>query len=171
MSDTNPFGGKNSKSLYVPMSETEQEALERMIESEDLELEIKEWGKISNPKITFGDLRIAIPIKITFNAPEIWIPVHHFDLSLQFKEGPTIFSSRESVTYGGQPILVGAGTHIDMVWDIAIEKMDPKWVKQLVPGAVGLTTRVGNMHLTNKEQKLYNQVRAGEKRIRELSKK
>lgn len=44
MSDRNALGGKNKNSLYVPMSETEQEFVNRLIESGDLQVKVHGWG-------------------------------------------------------------------------------------------------------------------------------
>jgi len=167
MSDKNVFGGGNANSLYMPMSETEQEVLERLVAQNDLEIHVVDWGVINNLKVTFGDLRVSIPIKITFNAPEVHIPVYYFDLQLRRTDGFVIFQKRYDVQYGGRPVMIGAGQTIEMIWDIAIQDMDPNFVKTVKPGAVGLTTRVGNLDLKGKVQETYDNMRDVEKKIRE----
>lgn len=139
--DKNAFGGGNPNGLYVPMSEVEQEAVSRLVSAKDLRVIIVGWGHHDSPSITFGDARVQIQFRTTFNKPEIPMGVRHFDLELHTHSGELIFKSRESVVYGGQPLLVGAGLSLDMVWDIQIKAMDPALVKRLVPSAIGLTSR------------------------------
>ena len=67
--------------------------------------------------------------------------------------------------------MLGAGVFVPMAWDIAIHKMSPKLVKEIKPGAIGLTTREGNRHLTEKEQAILQGVHEGEKKVREENKR
>lgn len=177
MNDRNPFGGKNPLSLYVPMSEIEQEFIDRLKSSGDLQVKIHGWGFIPNPSITFGDLQVVIPIDITFDAPESPIPVHSFDLELCTITGLTLFRETQSALYDGQPLLIGAGTHIAMMWHIALKAIDPKILKAYMPGTVGLTSRtfdkdtgaittLGNMKLDTAAQRLLQEVREAEDKIR-----
>jgi hypothetical protein len=170
--DKNIFGGGNPLSLYTPMTEIEQEVLDRLRESEDLEVIVKGWGEIESPKIRFGDLRLSIPINITFNAPTVHVPVYYFDLILKMRgeEGPILFQKREDAVYDGKPLMVGAGTNLQMTWDIAIQQIDPKFVKMIVPGARGLTTREGNRKLDSSKKNILNNLRKEEEKIRNYSK-
>jgi hypothetical protein len=65
-----------------------------------------------------------------------------------------------------------------MMWDIAVNAMDPAVVKQIKPGATGLTSRwvdkdtglvseIGNTHLSAKDRALLLQLRQGERIARE----
>ena len=141
MNDRNPFGGKNPLSLYVPMSETEQEFIDRLKSSGDLLVKIHGWGFIPNPTITAGDLQVVIPIELTFSAPEDPIPVHSFDLELCTVTGLSLFRETQSTVYDGQPLFIGAGTYIAMMWHIALKAIDPRVIKAYMPGTVGLTSR------------------------------
>jgi hypothetical protein len=182
MAEKNTFGGGNPRSLYTPMSETEQEVLERLVETRDLIVKIVGWGILPHPKATQGDLRVAIPIQITFDAPEVPIPVFNFDLELWSRTyGVLLFKERYSTVYNGQPLFVGSGTHLSMIWDIAIQRMDPKMVKMMKPGAIGLTSRwtdkdtgdmtlLGNSQLTSEQKRKLLEVRAGEAFVRKLNK-
>lgn len=166
---SNMFGGKNENSLYVPMSETEQEVLER-IKDLDLELRIVGWGLIANPRIRFGDLRIQIPINITFDRPEIHIPIYSLILELGVKEGVLLFKKEYPTLVGGEPIMVGSGFNLNMVWDIAIKEIDKDLIKRIKPKHVGLTNRLDNWKLDSTGQQIYQTLREQEKVLDEMAK-
>jgi len=177
MGDKNTFGGGNANSLYVPMSDVEQEVLARLVEGHDLHVVIVGWGVVHRPKITFGDLRVTVPIQITFDRPAIPILVNEFTLELRTGEGLLLFRETQSAMYGGQPLAVGAGTALSMIWDIAIQSMDPKLVRAIKPGATGLTSRLqdkdtgqmtttGNMKLSRKQRRILEGLRRGEATVR-----
>lgn len=158
--DKNVFGGGNPLGLYVPMSELEQESINRLVESKNLRVIIKGWGHHDCPEVTHGDARVQIKFRATFDKPEIPIPLQYLDLELRTASGELLFTDRQSVVYGGQPLFVGAGMFFDMVWDIQIKSIDPAMVKRIVPGATGLTSRLldkdtkdfttfGNMQMTD----------------------
>lgn len=153
---SNIFGGANENSLYVPMSDLEQEAVSRIVEDHGLEVRIRGWGK-STPIVVHGDLRISLFIDMSFSAPEFPTPVHYFELELWTKTGiklfPVMGADKQSVMYGGNPLYVSAGVKIQLAWDISMHSMSPELVKKIVPGATGLTSRVidkttGNLTLT-----------------------
>jgi hypothetical protein len=182
MTDKNIFGGGNPTSLYTPMSEDEQEVLSRLVAARDLHVHIVGWGIVNSPAVTFGDLRLDIPIQITFTSPAIPMLVDFFDLELRTGSGILLFKERQSTRYGGSPLAVGAGTAVSMVWHIAIRRMDPMLVKALKPGALGLTSRwidkdtkeetlLGNTSMTLKEQRVLRRLREGEARVRASGKK
>lgn len=173
MMDKNPFGGLKG-SLYTPMSEDEQEVLDRLIAARDLDVFVKGWGHIKGVQAAkAGDLRIALPLTLDFDRPEVPVPVHFFDLELRTGSGILLFKERQSTIYDHKPLMVGAGTSLQMVWDIAIKHMDPKLVKMLKPGALGLTSRwidrdtgditmLGNTRMAAKEKALLRKLRRGE---------
>lgn len=174
MSDKNIFGGGNRYGLYTPMSDVEQEVLDRLVESGDLMLEVVGWGRIEHlPDIRFGDLRIQIPFKMVFTKPDYPVPVHHFDLRLKTRSGLVLHEERMPALYDGKPIEVFAGLELHMVWDIAIQHMDPKVVKAIKPAAYGLTsanldrdtkspTLFGNRKLGDKEKEMLYRLREQE---------
>lgn len=175
--DQNAFGGKNPNGLYVPMSETEQELVSRLVESGDLTVRVHGWGVVPNPKVVLGDLQVVIPLTLKFDRPEIPIPVHYFDLELLTGSGISLYREKQPCEYGGQPLAVGSGTVIQMVWHVGIRAMDPKLVKLLMPGKVGLTSRrfdrdtgdltlTGNMSLDATQKKLIEVVAKGEANVR-----
>ena len=182
MSDEkNMFGGGNANSVYIPMSDVEQEALLRLKESEDLVITIVGWGYIQNPEITFGDKRLSVHIDITFNAPDIPMNVHYFDMELK-KGNLVLFRERHRTYYNHQPIKVGSGTNLNMIWDIAIARIDPKLVKVLVPHARGLTSRLtdkdtgelslfGNMKLDSIQKQVAVKLKEGEQKVRAVDRK
>jgi len=68
-----------------------------------------------------------------------------------------------------------------MIWDIAIQRMDPKLVKMMKPGTLGLTSRwtdkdtggltlFGNSKLTSVQKQKLLRVRAGEALVRQINK-
>lgn len=173
--DKNPFGGKNPNSLYVPMSETEQEFIARLIEEEAFTVKVHGWGVVPNPSVTLGDLQVVIPLTLKFDRPEVPIPVKSFDLELQ-AHGMTMFREHQTTEYNGLPLYVGSGTIIQMVWHIGIKAIDPNVIKALRPGVRGLTSRqfdkdtgdltlTGNMKLNEEKKKLLTLVRQGEAAI------
>lgn len=170
MSDKNIFGGGNPNSLYTPMSEDEQEALQRLIDNDDLVIEILEWGTIEKiGKITLGDLKLQMESFVQFSAPSVHIPVSYFDLVLRTRSGILLHKERQPII--GGPVMIGAGVGFVMVWDIAIQKIDPALVKMIKPGARGLTSREGNRHLSEEHRKILYSLREGEKRVREETQK
>ena len=174
MADKNALGGGNRYSLYAPMSDVEQEVIDRLVQANDLMLEIVGWGFINDlPGVTFGDLRISIPFQMAFSRPELPMPVHYFDLRLKTRTGLVLHQERMPTLYGGKPIEVAAGVVLNLVWDIAIQHMDPKVVKMIKPGAIGLTsenfdrdtgnvTLLGNRRLNERNKRLLKVVRTGE---------
>ena len=138
--DKNRFGGI-SGSNYTPMTEIEQEAISRLVEAKDMVVHIKGWGRVDNPRIIYGDLRLGIAWRMNFSKPAAPTPVHWFDLELRTRSGILLYSEKQSTMYAGKPISVAAGMFMDMVWDIAVMAMDPKIVKMVMPGAIGFTSR------------------------------
>ena len=137
--DGNIFGGKNPHGLYVPMSDDEIEVISRLVESDLLEVVIHGWGVCENPTIEFGDKRVKIRLRIDFN---INAEVFFFDMELRLREGgKTLFRKTEPTLVDGKPFIAIAGGYLDMDWDISIDHMDPALVKEIKPGAFGLTSR------------------------------
>jgi len=176
----NPFGGGNASSLYVPLTEIEQEVIARLVEAEDLEVHILDWGIVKQPRITFGDARMSILWQMNFNRPPTPIDVYYFDLELRTRTGLLLSKSRQVTVYDDKPISVAAGMVTTMVWDIMIHHIDPKVVKALLPHALGLTSRLqdkdtgdvthtGNMTLTADQRRLLDVVRQGEAKVRAFS--
>lgn len=168
---TNLFGGKNARGIYVPMSEVEQEAIIRLVEARDLVLFIHGWGRLDNPRFLVGDHRIGVQFRLTFHKPAAPMPVYFFDLELQTRAGISLVKERLPVIYNGKPVQVMAGMFLDMQWDIALHSMDPRLVKMLMPGTIGLTSRRqdkdtgemtsrGNMKLDDNQAQVLQQLEA-----------
>jgi hypothetical protein len=177
MTDQNAFGGKNPNSLYVPMSETEQELVSRLIEAGDLQVRVHGWGIVPNPTVKQGDHQVVIPLTLKFDRPEIPMAVRSLDLELLTGSGISLFRETQSCEYDGQPLWIGSGTRIDMIWHIAIRAIDPKLIKALMPGVTGLTSRAfdkdtgalthtGNMKLDATQRRLLDIVRQGEANLK-----
>lgn len=175
MSDKNRFGGGNARSLYVPMSDVEQETLMLLAQRQAFRIHIVDWGWHNAPQVIVGDHRLSLQFTMTFNKPEIPQPCYYFDLQL-YAAGIKVFQERQTLVYGGQAQMIGAGLQLTLAWDIAIAHIDPKLVKA-VTGATGLTSRLqdkdtgnmtlfGNMALSAEDRKEMIKMREAEKRVR-----
>lgn len=177
MSKHNIFGGKNPNSIYVPMSETEQEVISRLVDNDELEVVLHGWGIVDKPKLTVGDAQVMIPLTIRFDRPENPVGVTYFELELRTRSGISLFREKQPTLVNGEPLMVMAGTEISMVWHIGVKCMSPDLVKQILPRAIGLTSRVidketgrdtvlGNMKLGATQQRILTKVRQGEAFVR-----
>lgn len=182
--ERNPFGGKNPHGMYVPLTDTELEVLARLAEAGEFHVVVKEWGNITGfmrgrydpntwhlnpaPLIVFGDKRLSFYFRMSLSAPALPQENWFFDMEV-WALGFKFFSQRMATESGGRPIQVAAGMDIDLALDIGIDQIDSQIVKTVMPRAVGLTTRHGNMHLNLQKQRLLAHTQAGEKMIRKLS--
>lgn len=178
--DKNIFGGANPNGMYVPLTETEQEVLDRLTQAQDMEIEIHGWGIVHNPWVSFGDHRIGLTWELVFNKPEIPKPVYFFDLELRVASSCIfLMRKRYSVTTpDGKPTLIGAGLKSTFQWDIAIDHMSPELVKAINPGALGMTSRRldrdtglrtirGNMQLSDSQSMVAMDLDIGASKIRD----
>jgi hypothetical protein len=160
--DKNVFGGANATSLYIPISEIEQEFISRLIESNEMLVMVHGWRIIPQPLVTFGDKNLHIAFKLPFDKPENPTKLYYLDLELKTLSGISLYRQKMSTLYNHEPLMVGVGVELDMVWDIALKSIDPKLIKSLMPSITGLTSRLqdkdslemtlsGNMKL-NKDQ-------------------
>jgi len=124
---------------YTPLLDNEQEAIQRMIEGQDAYVEIEGWGFHSSPAITVGDKRVQVRFPMEFTKPKIVMPVYSFTLVLRLRDGREVFRDTKSVVYGGQPLGVTAGLVIDLVWDIALDKVSKEFQDIFLPGMKGKT--------------------------------
>lgn len=181
MPDTNIFGGKNSKSVYAPMSETEQELISRLVQARELNVIIHGWGHMIGPPCVFGDSILSVLVTMTLDAPEVPIPVSFLDLELRTQSGVFLFRDKQPTIYNNAPIMMGAGTEFQFSWDIAIRRIDPKTLKELMPGVTGLTSRftdkdtgdltlTGNQKFTERQKRVIQLMKEGEDKVRKASK-
>lgn len=177
------FGGKNPNGVYVPLTEDEQEVLDRLIHSNDLQVVVHGWGIVEDfQKVAAGDARLGICFKMLFKAPMQETPIPYFDLELQTRSGFSIFKKREVINVGFDEILyVKAGDEITISWDIQIKALDPKFVKMIKPGSIGLTSRLldkdngkittfGNMKLDEGRKRVLQDLKKNEEFIKEIDK-
>lgn len=166
------FGGGNARSLYTPMSETEQEALSRLVETGDLVLEVKGFGVIPLQQVIVGDHRLGIRFQIQFQTKNnAVVKVSHLNLELRTRSGIKLFAEQQAFTGAdGNPMLVSTGLVVPMQWDIGINQIDPKVVKAILPSVIGLTTRRGNERMTDEQRKTLAKLREDEKRARASTK-
>ena len=180
MSDRNLFGGKNPHGAYVPLTETEQEVLHRLVNTQDLVVEIKGFGVCQEPKVRVGDHRVQVIIDHVFEHPEIPRDTYWLDLVLKTRStGIKLFQHRYATVHEGLPVKLGGGLRLGFQWDIALSHLDPKLVKKVKPGAIGLTSRVldketgnrtlhGNMDLTLEQEKVLAAMRENEDRLHKM---
>jgi hypothetical protein len=164
----NIFGGGNANSLYTPMSETEQETVSRLIEADDLYIEIVDWGIVHQPRFTLGDARLGCYFTMHFSKPAVPQVNYYFDLELKTRSGILLFRERQPTIVLGKPIQIGAGMFLDLAWDIMIQKMDPALIKALRPNVTGLTSRLDNMKLDAQAQKTLFNMRKAEEAARKI---
>lgn len=184
MSDENKnrFGGGNAHSLYVPMSDDEQEVLLRLVESQTLRVHIYDWGMkdIIPTKISYGDKRISIKFRVEFTSPLVPVRVPALNLELRTADGYNLFR-KPYPTAGadGMPIQICDGVQLDLIWDIAIDHMDPALVKAIKPWALGLTTRrldketgnrtmEGNMRVSDSDKQELQHIDRNDAYVRQL---
>lgn len=168
MSDTNIFGGKNANALYTPLSEDEQEVLERLAKAGQYKIKVLEWGHVDNPQVRFGDARLQFAWKMLFSKPSVHVPVYYFDLELWTHSGIFLLRNRLPITTGGQPVLCGTGVELHLAWDIQLREIDPNVVKLIKPGAHGLTSRLGNTRYTTEQKRQLHALRKGEAAVRHM---
>lgn len=180
MSDKrNAFGGKNPHGLYVPLTDDELEVIARLACAGEFKIIVRGWGYVEHflpgrynpqtwtgsPIITFGDKRASFYFMMHFNAPAVPQPNYYFDMEVWAK-GHKLFSQRMPTEVGGNPIQIVSGMSLALALDVALDQIDPAIVKEIKPGAIGLTTRHGNMHLDTDHQKLLHLMRSGEQQVR-----
>lgn len=165
-SGKNPFGGGNPRSLYTPMSEDEQEVLSRLIDADELFIDVVGWGRVHKfHKVIFGDANLDIQFFISFSRPQVHIPLHHLDLQLRMRSRPDLILIRKRYPFN-PPQMVGEGATLGLGWTISIRKMSSRFVKMIKRGAIGLTTREGNRHLDSDKAKLLRFLRNQEEKVR-----
>jgi len=168
MGDTNIFGGKNVNAHYTPLSEDEQEVLERLAKAGQYKVKVVGWGHVDQPQVRFGDARLQFQWKMAFTEPLVHIPVYAFDLELWTHSGIFLLKTTQKITVGGEPVLCGAGVEIHLAWDIQLQQIDPEIVRAIKPGAHGLTSRLGNMKLTQAQKQQLHNLREGEAAVRKM---
>lgn len=169
----NDFGGGNSVSNYIPLTEIEQEFIARLVEQGEILVCLHGWGMVY-PKVTFGDKVIHAHIKFLFDKapPAPGVPVPFFDMELRTQSGITLYRQKMPTSYDNNPIIISNEVELEMVWDISLRYIDPKLIKLLMPSVTGFTTRLedrdthditvtGNMRLnkdlTKKAYELHNE--------------
>lgn len=177
MTKKNMFGGGNPHGLYVPMTPDEQEVLQRLVASGEIQVVIHGWGVVDQPQIIAGDHRVGVKFRLNFNRPEAPMSVWFFDLELRTRSGISLVKERLPTIYAHKPVQVMAGMFLDLQWDIALHSMDPKLVKAIKPGAHGLTslrqdkdtglmTSQGNMRLDGAQKQALGQLEAANAKVR-----
>lgn len=182
MSDGNAFGGGNKNSLYIPLTEIEQEVLHRLAERGDYRVHVKGWGTVEDPTVIIGDLRVSVQFQLMFNKPKQPMPVYFMDMELRTGAGRLLHKGRMDTIVAHKPMMVSEGMVTNFAWDIALRGLDPKLVREIMPEVTGLTSRQqdkdsreftseGNMSLDENQKKLLRALRKGEKIAQHETKK
>lgn len=123
---------------YTPLSTKEIDALHRMVDGQELYVEIVGWGFHPNPKMIAGDKRIQIHFPLEFTYPEIAQHLPYVDLVLKLRDGTELVRERLPVQQQtGEKVYVHAGIVMDMIWDMSIDRIDSTLVRRLTPGIRG----------------------------------
>lgn len=176
----NEFGGGNSISSYIPITEIEQEFISRLVESGEIIVVLHGWG-VTQPRISFGDKNLHAHIKFIFDKapPPPGIQVPFFDMELKTQSGISLYRQKMPTSYDNNPILISNEVDLEMVWDISLRFIDPKLIKLLMPSVTGFTTRledkdnhditvVGNMDLNKELTKKAHELRNHENRLKKM---
>jgi len=169
--------------LYVPITEDEQEVLQRIVDSQTLRITVYPWKIMVIPTwVGVGDKRLALKFEIPFTEVTKPTVVRSMDLELTAYTGvklirkpyPTFLSD-------GTPLVVDSDLILSLQWDVAIDHLDPALVKMVKPGTLGLTSRrldpvtgartlMGNMRYKDGERRgLLRFLEEGERKVQELS--
>lgn len=166
--DKNPFGGGNPLSLYTPMTDTEREVIQRLIDNNQFFIHVVGWGNVNRIEtISCGDATLRMTFYMTFLKPEEPVPVNYLDLQLKARCLPKMVLFQKRYAFM-QEVLIGAGLEIGLGWDIQIRKMSEKSVKAIKTAARGLTTREGNWNLQGREAALLRTLRRQEEKVRQF---
>lgn len=140
--------------FYVPLAADEQDTIQRMLEQNDLYVEVVGWGYHPNPTITAGDKRVQVRFPMEFVKPQgIEVPVTRFRLRLKMRDGRTVAETVESTVYNNQPLYVTAGMQIDLVWDLSLDRIDDEIKKLILPGIQGKkVAQIENGKVIRKEE-------------------
>ena len=163
--EKNILGGGNPHGLYQPISDLEQETLER------LAAELAYSVRVVDPPNFFArierispasDKRIQFDITLSQN-PSIPGITHIRQVTLQLWARNRLLFQRPmrlevTTVKGPQPVMFGSDPHAGVIeqtirWDITIEKMNPDLVKEVCPGAVGLTAPERFLNQTAEQEK------------------
>jgi hypothetical protein len=140
----------------------------RLIEANELYIEIVDWGIVHQPRFSFGDARLGCYFRMDFHKPEVPQVNYYFDLVLKTRSGVLLFKERQPTIVLGKPIQIGAGMYLDLAWDIMIQKIDPNLIKSLRPSVIGLTSRLDNMKLSLKHQNVLDTLRKTEEAAKKI---
>lgn len=176
--DGNPLGGATPHG-YVPLSDTERDFLSRLIERQELLVEIEDWGYVHTPRVTLGEYRLIIDMTVQFQKPEIPMSVTALTLILKMRNGEVLYKERMPTIVAGEPFTIFAGLEASFQWQVGIVAINPELIRRYMPSAHGLTTAsidkdtgvasfTGNRRLDPKQRAF---VRAVEEGLRKLGRR
>jgi hypothetical protein len=118
---------------YIPLSDNEIDVVHKMVDGQELYVEVVGWGYHPSPKIIAGDKRIQVRFPLEFNRPDFSVPVHYFDIALKLRNGREVYKDRLPVSdpYQGGPVMITAGVLLDMVWDISVGAISPDFLRYM----------------------------------------
>lgn len=175
----NEFGGAYAGSAYIPLTDVEQEVIARLAEAGEFVVVFHGYGSVTKLDLRFGDKNLHIGMKVGF--PMLHAPqsVYFFDMELKTHSGISLFRQTMPCTYDDKPLLIGPEVEFEMIWDISINTISPTLVKQIKPGAIGLTSRrqdrdtgdmtlLGNMKLNSNQKQMAYKISQGEKKVKQM---
>lgn len=128
--------------VYTPLAPNEIDAIHRMVDGQELYVEVIGWGYHSNPHVVAGDKRIQVRFPMEFSKPDIAMPVHYLDLALKLRNGTVLVQDRLPVADpSGGTLYVQSGMLMDLIWDVSVDRVDPNFVRYVRPGVRG--TKIG----------------------------
>ncbi len=167
------LGAANPNGLYVPMSPTEMETLSRLWETGSYVLRESTFGELPILDVIIGDKRLALDFQLgpdCFEPFEAPTPVRALDLTLSALDR-LLISKKLLISIEGNPLLVCKGVHHVLRFDIAIDKINPELIREVIPKLQGLTSRIGNTKHTSHEMRLIQSIEKGKQLIREHDRK
>lgn len=175
----NEFGGAYGGSMYIPLTEIEQEVISRLAEAGEFIVVFHGFGSVPKLDIRFGDKNLHIGMKVGFPMLSTPQSVYFFDMELKTHSGISLFRQTMPCTYDDKPLLIGPEVEFEMIWDISINTISPALVKQIKPGAIGLTSRrqdrdtgdmtlIGNMKLTEAQKQMAYKISQGEQKVKKM---
>lgn len=139
----NPLGGKNPHGLYVPLTDVEREAIERVGER-GIVVHVEGWGSYQATGFHVGEHRVGVEFPLRRLGP---LAAEARDLQIQVstEDGIPLFACVQSVVMNGAVAVLGPGDEVGITMEIEVHHCNPEPVKQLT-GATGLTSRRQDPH-------------------------
>lgn len=118
-------------SHFKVLAPDERAVVQRMVDQQELYVEVVDWGFHPDPQITFRNKVMIVRFPMVFDRPQgFTIPVKNFHLKLKDRSGNILASAVESTYVDYQPLPVTAGMQIDLEWAIEFHKLPKDFLKK-----------------------------------------